>query len=281
MTAMPMPSRPPSVPITAAAAAVLPAPQLSVVIPAHDEADNLGPLLDEIAAALDGVIEHEIIVVDDASSDATPTVLAGRGAAMPRLRVLRHTRQAGQSTALRNGVRAARGAWIATLDADGQNDPADIPKLWKSLQQGNPDRLKLLQGWRTTRRDSATKRISSRIANAVRSRLLGDSTPDSGCGIRLIERDTLLSLPYFDHMHRFIPALVRQAGWDIVSVPVGHRERRAGSTHYGMWNRLWVGIVDLIGVAWLGRRHRLTRADELPIGDRPAVRATPGSTETP
>ena len=257
LSLVPVRARPPH-----AEATVLPAPRLSVVVPAHDEADNLAALVAEIDTALAGGPAFEIIVVDDASSDATPEVLQALRQQHPRLRVLRHRRQAGQSTALRTGVRAARGPWIATLDADAQNDPADIPRLWTALADAADPELKLLQGWRTSRRDTAWKRLSSRIANGVRSRLLGDATPDSGCGIRLIAREAFLALPYFDHMHRFIPALVRQAGWQVRTVPVGHRARRAGRSHYGMWNRLWVGIVDLAGVAWLGRRHRTTEAEE-------------------
>ncbi|HRQ63526.1 MAG TPA: glycosyltransferase family 2 protein, partial [Xanthomonadaceae bacterium] len=232
-----------------------------VVIPAHDEAGNLPVLVAEVERALEGLLDYEIVVVDDASGDDTPAVLAKLAATRPRLVWRRHARQAGQSTALRNAARLARGEWLATLDGDGQNDPADLPELWQAhLDQ---PALKLFQGWRVKRRDSGIKRLSSRIANGVRARLLRDATPDSGCGIRLIERQVLLALPYFDHMHRFLPALTRQAGWPSASVPVNHRPRQAGRSHYGLGNRLWVGLVDLIGVAWLGRRARPTPFEEV------------------
>ncbi len=219
-------------------------------------------MVPHLITALNGRTDYEIVIVDDCSSDATPQVLADLQTRLPQLRVLRHLKNAGQSAALRNGVRHARGAWIATLDGDAQNVPADIPRLWDEMQRrGNPN-LKLIQGWRTTRRDTGLKRMSSKIANGVRSRMLRDATPDSGCGIRLVEREALLNVPNFNHMHRFIPALIRQAGWDVDTLPVSHRPRGAGSSHYGLWNRLWVGIVDLFGVAWLGRRSRPTIVQE-------------------
>jgi dolichol-phosphate mannosyltransferase len=233
------------------------APTLSVVIPAHNEAANLGLLLAEVRAALDGRLDYEVVVVDDASSDETPALLARTAATFPRLRPLRHLSQSGQSAALVTGVEAARGAWVATLDGDGQNDPADIPALWDGLARSdNPPQLKMIAGQRRKRQDSWLKRLSSRIANAVRAGLLGDATPDTGCGLKLFERATFLDLPRFDHMHRFLPALVQRAGGAVVSVPVNHRPRGGGRSHYGLHNRLWVGIVDLLGVMWLQRRHR-------------------------
>jgi dolichol-phosphate mannosyltransferase len=189
-------------------------------------------------------------------------VLAAQKPGYPELRVLHHVSRSGQSTAVWNGVRAARGAWIATLDGDGQNDPADIPKLLAARANAAPE-IKLFAGWRTTRRDSFNKRISSKIANAVRSRMLKDATPDTGCGLKLFERETFLRLPYFDHMHRYLPALVRRAGYASQSVPVGHRPRTAGTSKYGMLDRLWVGLADLRGVAWLMRRAKVTRVEEL------------------
>jgi glycosyltransferase involved in cell wall biosynthesis len=237
-------------------------PELSVVVPVFNERDNIPPLLDEIAGALRGRIDFEVVYVDDASRDDSLDVLKAQRARHPELRIVRHLKQSGQSTAIRNGVRAARGAWIATLDGDGQNDPADIPKLLEARRAAGPG-VKLLAGWRTTRRDSFNKRISSTIANAVRSRMLRDATPDTGCGLKLFERDTFLSLPYFDHMHRFLPALIRRAGYESVSVPVGHRPRTRGVSKYGMLDRLWVGLADLRGVAWLMRRARLTDTEEI------------------
>ncbi|MBM3507873.1 MAG: glycosyltransferase family 2 protein [Alphaproteobacteria bacterium] len=226
---------------------------LSVVVPVHDEQDNIAPLIEEITAALTGIHGgYEIVIVDDGSSDGTGaalTRLARRG-----LVVVRHRRNYGQSAALLSGVRVARGIWVATLDGDGQNDPADIPRLWHLLgETGDPD-LKMIAGHRKRRQDTWLKRMSSRVANGVRGWLLGDSTPDTGCGLKLLERDAFLRLPHFDHFHRFLPALIQQGGGRVASVEVSHRPRRSGRSHYGVHNRLWVGIVDLIGVMWLKRR---------------------------
>ena len=236
--------------------------QLSVVVPVFNERDNIPPLLAEIAAALRGRIEFEIIYVDDDSSDDSVAVLAAEKAKYPELRIVRHLSRSGQSTAVWNGVHAARSPWIATLDGDGQNDPADIPKLL-AARDAAPAQTRLFAGWRTTRRDSFNKRISSKIANAVRSNMLKDNTPDTGCGLKLFEREVFLRLPYFDHMHRYLPALVKRAGFASQSVPVGHRPRTAGTSKYGMLDRLWVGVADLRGVAWLMRRAKVTRVEEL------------------
>jgi len=231
--------------------------ELSVVIPAHDEADNIGPLVAEIRAALDGAAEYEIVVVDDGSTDATAERLEEIARGFPRLLVARHPASRGQSFAVLTGVRAARSPWIATLDGDGQNDPADILRLIAALDaattHGEREPL-LVAGYRRLRRDTWLKRLSSRVANGVRGRLLGDRTPDTGCGLKLFEREAFLRLPHFDHMHRFLPALFLRAGGRVVSVEVGHRPRTRGRSHYGMWDRLWVGIVDLFGVWWLLRR---------------------------
>jgi len=235
--------------------------ELSVVVPVHNEAENVGPLIGEIGTALDGVVDYEIVYVDDGSSDATAERLAEAGKGFPRLRVLRHRQQSGQSTALWTGVRHARAPWIATLDGDGQNDPADIPKLL-SLALDPDLKLDLVAGHRVTRRDSVVQRLASRIANGVRSRMLHDDTPDTGCGLKLFSREVFLALPYFDHMHRFLPALVLRGGGRVRSVPVNHRPRQRGRSHYGINNRLWVGLVDLVGVIWLRRRTRLTEVDE-------------------
>jgi dolichol-phosphate mannosyltransferase len=180
---------------------------------------------------------------------------------MPTLRVVRHAARCGQSAAIRTGVTAARAPWIATLDGDGQNDPADIPSLW-ALRSGDAA-AQMIAGQRTKRRDSWSKRVSSRWANRIRARLLGDDTPDTGCGLKLFPRALYLELPNFDHMHRFLGALMIRQGATIQSVPVNHRPRVRGSSKYGFWDRLWVGIVDMLGVMWLQRRAKLPRSDEV------------------
>jgi len=248
------------------------APELSVVVPVHNEEDNVLPLMAETQAALDGVVEYEVVFVDDGSTDSTRVRLADAAHRDARIRVMCHERSCGQSTALHTGVRHARGAWIVTMDGDGQNDPADIPRLldvWRVRADAMP-RLALIAGHRVKRRDSAVVRLSSRIANAVRARMLRDETPDTGCGLKLFARETFLLLPYFDHMHRFLPALVRRAGGDVISVPVNHRPRASGHSHYGVHNRLWTGIVDLVGVMWLARRARLPALTQVAVGGRPA-----------
>src|SRR5512146_1106407 len=185
-------------------------PELSVVVPVHNERDNIVPLLTEIVAALRGKADFEIVYVDDASKDDSLAVLRAAKAQFPELRVVRHLTQSGQSTALRTGIKAARGEWIATLDGDGQNDPADIPKLL-AMRGESPATIKLFAGWRVNRQDSGSKRWASKWANAIRARLLRDDTPDTGCGIKLFERASFLDLPYFDHMHRYLPALFQRA----------------------------------------------------------------------
>lgn len=237
---------------SAARAVVVPA--ISVVVPVCNEADNVAPLVREIVQAL-GPVPHEIIYVDDGSTDATVDVaLRVRAEGVPQLRLLRHSRRSGQSAAIATGIRAARADWIATLDGDGQNDPADLPALM-AARGAHPD-VRLIMGNRVTRRDTAMRRLQSRVANGVRSRLLGDGTPDTGCGIKLLHRETFLALPYFDHMHRFLPALFQRAGCAVISVPVRHRSRERGQSKYGLFDRLWVGIVDIAGVMWLRRRYR-------------------------
>mgnify|MGYP000288824160 CR=1 FL=1 len=233
--------------------------RLSVVVPVRNEQDNIVPLVREIRAAVAGM-DYEIIYVDDGSTDDTPQRLKQMQQECPQLRVLRHAASCGQSTAVRSGVQAASGDWVATLDGDGQNDPADIPKLLAALQDG----VQLVGGNRRhARRDSWIKRVSSIIANGVRSRMLHDSTPDTGCGLKLFRRDVFLDLPYFDHMHRFLPALVQRRGGRVVSVPVNHRARERGSSNYGTLDRLLVGIVDLFGVLWLLRRAKKPVIEEV------------------
>jgi dolichol-phosphate mannosyltransferase len=236
--------------------------ELSVVVPVFNEQDNVAPLVGEIVAALRGRIAFEIVYVDDASKDGTLAALTALKATTPELRVLCHHRQSGQSTAIRTGVKAARGAWIATLDGDGQNDPADIPKLLAARADADPA-IRMFAGWRVNRQDTGSKRWASKIANAIRSRLLRDQTPDTGCGIKLFERALFLDLPYFDHMHRYLPALVHRAGFRTVSVPVNHRGRSTGVSKYTNLGRAWVGLADLRGVGWLIRRSKVTGVEEL------------------
>ena len=228
---------------------------VSVVIPVCNEQDNVEPLAREIHAALSGRWSFETIFVDDGSTDGTAAaLLAARAAGLPEIRLLRHAVRSGQSAAVATGVRAARAPWIATLDGDGQNDPADIPKLLEAAQADRGGRLRLVMGNRTTRRDTWLRRLSSRVANGVRGGLLKDGTPDTGCGIKVFDRAVFMDMPRFNHMHRFMPALFQREGYDVASVPVNHRERTRGTSKYGLHNRLWVGIVDLFGVMWLIRR---------------------------
>lgn len=240
--------------------------QLSIVVPVRNEAENILPLLAEIHAALEDGDEFEVVYVDDGSTDTTPQRLAEAMQRYPRLRVFSHDAACGQSTALWTGMRAARGEWIGTLDGDGQNDPADIPKLLQARDAAvggtAASPLQLVAGYRKKRQDTWLKRVSSRVANGVRSRLLGDATPDTGCGLKLILRSAVLELPVFDHMHRFLPALIQRNGGSTLSVEVNHRPRTRGASNYGMFDRLWVGIVDLFGVMWLQRRLRRPRVSE-------------------
>jgi dolichol-phosphate mannosyltransferase len=228
---------------------------LSIVIPLCDEAENVEALCRELDACLAAQVSHELVFVDDGSSDGTYEALLRMRAEIPGIRVLRHACNAGQSAALLTGVRSARAEWVATLDGDGQNDPQDVLKLWR-MAAAQPNPAGLYIGHRVTRRDDWVRILSSRVANGVRSRLLGDRVPDTGCGIKLFRRRVFLSLPYFDHMHRFLPALMQREGLQVVSVPVSHRQRRAGRSKYGIGDRLWAGIVDLAGVMWLLRRRR-------------------------
>ena len=228
------------------------APRVSVVIPVRNEALNIGPLVAEIEAALAGV-PHEIVCVDDGSTDETAAALAEAAKTAP-VRILRHRASCGQSAAVITGVKAARGEWIATLDGDGQNDPADIPALLAAAGHEGP--RVLIAGHRVNRKDSAVRRVTSRHANRIRAWLLRDATPDSGCGLKVFPRALFLELPHFDHMHRFLPALTMRAGARVVSVPVNHRPRLRGTSNYGTLDRLAVSVSDLLGVAWLLRRGK-------------------------
>ena len=230
---------------------------LSIVIPAHNESANLPGLIREIGAVLGSKIDYEIVVVDDGSSDQTEKILAEESEEQPRLKVVRHQVSCGQSTALMTGIDEARYATIATLDGDGQNDPADIPAML-SLQrnQKNPE-LTMIVGHRKKRKDSGWRLFCSKVANSVRSRLLGDATPDSGCGIKVFSKSAFQQFPRFDHMHRFLPALMRRLGGEVISIPVNHRQRANGTSHYGTMGRLAAGIIDLVGVAWLNHRSRI------------------------
>jgi dolichol-phosphate mannosyltransferase len=234
---------------------------LSVVVPVKDEAENVLPLIREIVAALDGRTSFEIVYVDDGSTDGTVDALQAARDDFPSLRVVRHDGCFGQSQAIQTGVRQARAPLIATLDGDGQNDPADIPALLKRFadEGGSADALLMIAGWRAKRKDTWLKRMSSKIANAVRGSLLGDATPDTGCGLKVFPRAMFLAFPGFNHMHRFMPALTIRAGGRVVSVEVNHRPRERGQSKYGLFNRLWVGIVDLFGVMWLNRRANRVR----------------------
>jgi dolichol-phosphate mannosyltransferase len=229
---------------------------LSVVIPARNEAPNVAPLVAEIRRALDGRVDYEIVYVDDGSGDATAAEIRRVAGEAPRLRLVRHQGSCGQSMAILTGVKAARAGWIATLDADGQNDPADIPALWEIARAAPASPPLMVAGQRRKRRDTWSKRAASRAANAIRRTLLGDGTPDTGCGLKLFRRDFFLELPRFDHMHRFLPALAMRQGGKVVSVPVNHRPRERGQSNYGVFDRLWVGIADLLGVMWLMRRAK-------------------------
>jgi dolichol-phosphate mannosyltransferase len=226
---------------------------LAIVIPVLNEAENIAPLLQEIDVVLADREGYDILVVDDGSRDATAAVLQECRTRYPRLQVIRHPQCRGQTAALISGVHATSRSWIATLDGDGQNNPADIPRLHGILVQA-PATLWLVNGYRRRRHDGWLRRVSSRIANGVRARVLGDGTPDTGCGLKLFRRDRFLLLPQFDHMHRFLPALVRMRGGEVLSVEVDHRERRHGNSKYGVHNRLWSGLLDLLGVLWLQRR---------------------------
>lgn len=231
------------------------APAISVVVPVRNEAGNIAPLIAEIASALDGRWAYEIVYVNDGSTDTTGDALSDLMKSRPHLRQIKHAQSAGQSAAVRTGVRAARGAIVVTLDGDGQNNPAFLPDLVEAIEKSN-GRIGLAAGQRVGRKDTGFKKVQSRVANAVRNAVLRDGTRDTGCGLKAFRRDVFLSLPYFDGLHRFLPALVRREGYDIAYVDVIDRPRHSGVSNYGFFDRLWVGIMDLCGVWWLIRRKK-------------------------
>ena len=230
--------------------------QISVVVPVKDEAGNVIPLAREIAAAMAGE-RYEMVFVDDGSSDATAAELLSLRGQLP-VRVVAHGRNLGQSRALRTGVRAASAPLVVTLDGDGQNDPADIPKLIRAFREGAPVQpaLGMVAGERVKRQDTWKKRLASRYGNRIRRWILSDSAKDTGCGLKLFRREAFLELPYFDHMHRYLITLMLREGHEVRFMPVGHRPRGAGRSKYGVWDRALVGLSDLIGVLWLKRRFR-------------------------
>jgi glycosyltransferase involved in cell wall biosynthesis len=228
---------------------------VSIVVPVRNEAENILPLIEEIAGALDGRRDYEIIYVNDGSTDATGERLAEAIKRWPDLRQIKHTVSTGQSAAVRSGVRAARGAIVATLDGDGQNDPAFLPALIGAIEKGGA-RIGLAAGQRVGRKDTGFKKFQSRAANTIRNAILHDGTRDTGCGLKAFPREVFLMLPYFDGLHRFLPALVRREGYEIAYVDVIDRPRRSGVSNYGFFDRLWIGILDVFGVWWLIRRKK-------------------------
>ena len=236
-----------------------PVPAVSIVVPVRNEADNIAPLVAEIASALNGRWAYEIIYVNDGSTDATADRLLELMKTHRELRQIRHARSSGQSAAVRTGVRFARGSIVATLDGDGQNNPIFLRDLISTLENGG-GRIGLVAGQRVGRKDTGFKRFQSRAANGIRNSILHDGTRDTGCGLKAFRRDVFLSLPYFDGLHRFLPALVRREGFEIAYIDVIDRPRHAGVSNYGFFDRLWVGIMDLAGVWWLIRRKKSTPA---------------------
>ncbi|RCW87093.1 glycosyltransferase family 2 protein [Paracoccus lutimaris] len=249
---------------------------ISVVIPVRDEAGSIAPLLDEVAAAL-AERAFEVIVVDDGSGDGTSQILQRLATRHPRLRHHRHPQSRGQSAAIRSGVRLARGPLIVTLDGDGQNPPDQIPVLLAAFDAGNP-RLGLVQGQRLVRQDNLGKKLASRLANRIRMALLHDGVSDSGCGLKAFRREAYLELPFFDHIHRFMPAMMLREGWQIATAGVMHRPRGSGRSKYSNIARGLVGIPDLLGAAWLIRRSgRGEPAPPLATGPHLTLNARPAS----
>lgn len=225
--------------------------ELSIIVPVYNEALNVAGLYDEVASALPvGQFEFELIFVDDGSTDDTRQVIQALSHKDARVRLIKHVRNYGQSAALVSGARMAQYPWLVTMDGDGQNDPHDIPKLFQYLHPGRV----VVFGHRTKRDDHALRRLSSRIGNGIRQSILQDGCPDTGCSLKLFSREAFLRLPHFNHLHRFLPALFKRDGYELVNVPVNHRPRRFGVSKYGVMNRLFVGVYDLIGVRWLTKR---------------------------
>ncbi|WP_371195107.1 glycosyltransferase family 2 protein [Glaciecola sp. SC05] len=236
---------------------------ISVVIPAKNEADNIQPLVSEIFLYLSEAYDFEIIYVDDGSTDDTAHKVMQLVNEFPnKIRLLQHKKSVGQSTAIYSGVANAKGGVIITLDADGQNNPKDIPKLLKRAASFKHGSDYCITGFRKARKDTAWKRLQSRVANNVRAALLKDDTPDTGCGLKVFPRATFLKLPYFDHMHRYLPALIKRLGGSIEVVEVSHRDRQHGVSKYGMWGRLFAGLIDMLGVMWLQRRTKIPHIQE-------------------
>ena len=229
---------------------------LSVVVPVHNEEVNIFPLIEEIEKALSGVVEFEMVYVNDGSTDKTAEKLDEALAKFPRLKVVKHLKACGQSQAIITGVKFASAPFIATLDGDGQNDPADLPSLYKTLMEQENKEKTLMAGHRHKRKDTLSKRLTSKVANRVRKALLKDDTPDTGCGTKIFPREAFLEFPHFDHMHRFLPALMKRAGGKVISVHVNHRQRERGASKYGFWDRFLVSVLDIIGVFWLMRRAK-------------------------
>ena len=227
---------------------------LSVVIPVQNEEENVRMLIDEVRQALDGVLNYELIYVNDGSTDSTLEILEQYRSEFSLLKIFSHEKGVGQSTAVQTGIKHAESPVIATLDGDGQNDPADIPALFQVLIENSATGVVLVNGYRKKRKDTFIKRMSSRFANGIRRWLLDDDTPDTGCGLKVFSRDAYLDIPFFDHLHRFLPAMMINGGGQVMSVEVNHRERQLGSSHYGFFDRLWVGIFDILGVIWLKAR---------------------------
>lgn len=233
-------------------------PTLSIVIPMKNEAENAEALLKEIAEVGAGLPPYEVIVVDDGSSDDTAAVVIRLAAEDPHLRLIRHPQSGGQSAAVHSGVLDAKGAIIATLDGDGQNPPAEIPKLVTPLLEGDPG-VGLVAGQRVARQDTWSKKLASKFANRLRRTLLKDDTRDTGCGLKAFRREAFLALPFFDHIHRYLPALMKREGWRVALVDVSHRARGEGASNYTNFGRALVGALDLLGVWWLMRRRKLPK----------------------